>query len=92
MGENEPTNIAAIPFDAGGGLVALAGGGWVFSKAPTMKKRVPENIRRQLVSWQAYHKLDLPIPSALINKLSFLPNVSTKKKTNIAVATTFTTP
>lgn len=44
------TNIAAIAFDAGGGLVTSAGGGWVLSRAPTMKKSVPKKICPYLVS------------------------------------------
>lgn len=37
-------------------------------------------------------KNNVPIPIADMNKESFLPRDSTKKKTKIAVATVFTTP
>lgn len=70
--------MAAIAFDAGGGLGAAwlastAGGGWVFRMDPMMKKRVP-------------------IPTAEMNNESLRPRNSTPKKMKMLVATNLTTP
>lgn len=66
-------NMAAIPFDAGGGLMVVPGtslgGGWVLRIAPMMKSRVP-------------------MPIAEMKRDSLRPRLSAAKKMKQAVAIT----
>lgn len=63
-----------MAFEAGGGAVpGVVGGGYDFSRAPTIKNRVP-------------------MPIADMNSDNLRPRLSTRKKTKIQVATTFTMP